>query len=207
VKRRSALVVAIAMLGTAVVSNGGTATAETKTTYDPSREGSSAAGDQPGDAPIFGGNHGYTNQLFKAVRDDYRQPRLVKMGCGGDSALGMIVGDVGCAPLIYQHDSQPDEAVAFRTAHLGDVPFNTNDWANRPANLANTCCSSRVVTAVIPDFPLSWMTHTGPIVIEPRTPLLGLAQMTWYLQECPDGSYAYIAGSAGAIVTGVAVSP
>jgi len=80
-----------------------------------------------GDSLAAGADKQYPDQLFKAVRDDYKQLRLVKMGCGGETALGMIVGDVGCAPGIYAHGSQLNEALAFLQAHPGEVAFITID--------------------------------------------------------------------------------
>lgn len=95
-KHPSGLLVAIVMLAAALVATAGTASAASKVTYYLSLGDSWAAGYQPGDDPVLGGSHGYADQLFKAVRGDYQQLRLVKMGCGGETALGMIVGDVGC---------------------------------------------------------------------------------------------------------------
>jgi hypothetical protein len=66
-----------------------------------------------GDSLAAGADKQYPDQLFKAVREDYKQLKLVKLGCGGETALGMIVGSVGCAPGIYAHGSQLNEAVAF----------------------------------------------------------------------------------------------
>jgi lysophospholipase L1-like esterase len=116
-KRFFGLLVAVVVLTAAFVGAAGTASAASKATYYLSL----------GDSLAGGAAKQYPDQLFNAVRDDYKQLRLVKMGCGGETALGMIVGDVGCAPGIYEHGSQLNQAVAFLQAHPGEVAFITID--------------------------------------------------------------------------------
>jgi lysophospholipase L1-like esterase len=116
-RRLSRLLITVAVVTTGVAGTTGSAHAASKVTYYLSLGDSLAAGEQ----------HQYPDQLFKGVRDDFKQLRLVKMGCGGETALGMIVGDVGCAPGIYPHGSQLAEAVAFLQDHAGQVAFITID--------------------------------------------------------------------------------
>jgi lysophospholipase L1-like esterase len=116
-KRLFGFLMAVAMSVAALVGTASSASAASKATYYLSLGDSLAAGEAKQ----------YPDQLFKAIRGEYTQLRLVKMGCGGETALGMIVGDVGCAPGIYEHGSQLNEAVAFLQAHLGEVAFITID--------------------------------------------------------------------------------
>jgi lysophospholipase L1-like esterase len=116
-KRFFGRLVAVVVFATAFVGTAGTASAASKATYYLSL----------GDSLAAGAAKQYPDQLFNAARNDYKQLRLVKMGCGGETALGMIVGDIGCAPGIYEHGSQLNEAVAFLQAHPGEVAFITID--------------------------------------------------------------------------------
>jgi hypothetical protein len=49
------------------------------------------------------------------------------MGCGGETALGMIVGNIGCAHGIYEQGSQLNGARVFLQAHADEVAFITID--------------------------------------------------------------------------------
>jgi lysophospholipase L1-like esterase len=73
-----------------------------------------------------GYNQGYPDQLLKLVRAPSEQPRLVKLGCGGETTTTMIVGSPWCGAL-FPAGSQLAEAVAFLRAHRGEVAFVTID--------------------------------------------------------------------------------
>jgi len=71
-----------------------------------------------------GYNQGYANQLFKAVRGRYEQLRLLKLGCGGETTLTMVLGAPWCG---FPAGSQLAQAEAFLSAHPGEVAFITID--------------------------------------------------------------------------------
>jgi lysophospholipase L1-like esterase len=73
-----------------------------------------------------GYNQGYPDQLLKLVRAPSEQPRLVKLGCGGETTTTMIVGSPWCGAF-FPAGSQLAEAVAFLRAHRGEVAFVTID--------------------------------------------------------------------------------
>jgi lysophospholipase L1-like esterase len=73
-----------------------------------------------------GYNQGYADQLLKLVRQPSEQPRLVKLGCGGETTTTMIVGSAWCGSG-FPAGSQLAEAVAFLRAHRGEVAFVTLD--------------------------------------------------------------------------------
>lgn len=73
-----------------------------------------------------GYNQGYPDQLLKLVRTPSEQPRLVKLGCGGETTTTMIVGSPWCGAL-FPARSQLAEAVTFLRAHRGEVALVTID--------------------------------------------------------------------------------
>lgn len=73
---------------------------------------------------VDGYAQGYANQLFKAVRDRYEQLRLVKLGCGGETTLTMVLGAPWCG---FTAGSQLAEAEQFLNAHHGEIAFVTID--------------------------------------------------------------------------------
>jgi hypothetical protein len=62
--------------------------------------------------------------LFKAVRDRYEQLRLIKLGCGGETTLTMVLGAPRCG---FASGSQLAEAEQFLDAHSGEIAFVTID--------------------------------------------------------------------------------
>jgi lysophospholipase L1-like esterase len=105
------------------------ASAASKATYYVSVGDSLAQGYQPIGGPfsplgVDGYAQGYADQLFKAVRDRYEQLRLVKLGCGGETTLTMVVGAPWCG---FTAGSQLAEAEQFLNAHHGEIAFVTID--------------------------------------------------------------------------------
>lgn len=102
--------------------------ASTKATYYLSLGDSLAQGYQPIGGPWSpsappGYNQGYTDQLFKLMRDRYPQLREVKLGCGGETTTTFRFGGI-CS---YEHRSQLADAAAFLTEHGTEVAFVTID--------------------------------------------------------------------------------
>ena len=83
--------------------------------------------------PIGGLTHGYTDEVFKAIRGDFDQSRHIKLGCGGETVASMI--DTAVAGFCLYPDgafdtrSQLDVAVDFLGAHPGKVELITIDIA------------------------------------------------------------------------------
>jgi lysophospholipase L1-like esterase len=105
------------------------ASAAGKATYYVSVGDSLAQGYQPIGGPssplgVEGYAQGYANQLFKAVRNRYAQLRLVKLGCGGETTLTMVVGAPWCG---FPAGSQLAQAEEFLNAHRGEIAFVTID--------------------------------------------------------------------------------
>jgi lysophospholipase L1-like esterase len=71
-----------------------------------------------------GYNQGYANQLFKAVRGRYEQLQLVKLGCGGETTLTMVLGAPWCG---FPAGSQLAQAEEFLSAHSSEIAFITID--------------------------------------------------------------------------------
>jgi len=105
------------------------ASAASKATYYVSVGDSLAQGYQPIGGPfsplgVDGYAQGYADQLFKAVRDRYEQLRLIKLGCGGETTLTMVLGAPRCG---FASGSQLAEAEQFLDAHSGEIAFVTID--------------------------------------------------------------------------------
>jgi lysophospholipase L1-like esterase len=105
------------------------ASAASRATYYVSVGDSLAQGYQPIGGPpsplgIDGYAQGYANQLFKAVRDRYEQLQLVKLGCGGETTLTMVLGAPWCG---FAAGSQLAQAEEFLSAHRGEIAFVTID--------------------------------------------------------------------------------
>jgi lysophospholipase L1-like esterase len=120
-----ALVAAVGVLAASTSA----ASAASKATYYVSVGDSLAQGYQPIGGPYrplgtVGYNQGYANQLFKAVRDRYEQLQLVKLGCGGETTLTMVLGAFWCG---FPAGSQLAQAEQFLNAHRGEIAFVTID--------------------------------------------------------------------------------
>jgi lysophospholipase L1-like esterase len=121
---------AIVAIAAALAATAPRALAAGKATYYVSVGDSLAQGYQPIGGPysplgVDGYAQGYANQLFKAVRDRYEQLRLVKLGCGGETTLTMVVGAPWCG--FPNGKSQLDLAVDFIESHPGEIAFVTID--------------------------------------------------------------------------------
>jgi lysophospholipase L1-like esterase len=123
-----------------------------------------------------GYNQGYADQLLKLVRTPSGQPRLVKLGCGGETTTTMIVGSPWCRAF-FAAESQLAEAVTFLRAHRGEVALVTidiggNDVANpdgggAPAVQANLpTILSALRDAAGPSVPIVGMTYYNPFFVE-----------------------------------------
>lgn len=69
-------------------------------------------------------HQGYADQLFKIVRSEIAQLRLVKLGCGGETSDSFINGVDFCP---FPEGSQLAQAVDFLRSHPGQVRFVTID--------------------------------------------------------------------------------
>jgi lysophospholipase L1-like esterase len=121
------IVVVVAALSALAATSA--ASAASKATYYVSVGDSLAQGYQPIGGPPSplgddGYAQGYANQLFKAVRDGYEQLQLVKLGCGGETTLTMVLGAPWCG---FATGSQLAEAEQFLNAHRGEIAFVTID--------------------------------------------------------------------------------
>jgi lysophospholipase L1-like esterase len=125
----STLLLALAAVAGALAATAPGALAASKATYYVSVGDSLAQGYQPIGGPfsalgVEGYAQGYANQLFKAVRDRYEQLRLVKLGCGGETTLSMVLGAPQCS---FPAGSQLAQAEAFLSSHRGEIAFITID--------------------------------------------------------------------------------
>jgi lysophospholipase L1-like esterase len=120
---------ALAVVASALAAAAPGALAASKATYYVSVGDSLAQGYQPIGGPpsplgVDGYAQGYANQLFKAVRERYPQLQLVKLGCGGETTLTMVVGAPWCG---FPAGSQLAQAEEFLSAHRGEIAFITID--------------------------------------------------------------------------------
>ncbi len=99
----------------------GPATASSKPTYYLSL-GDSVAGSAQ---PIGGEKSGYTEAVYKAIRDDHAQLEHVKLGCGGETTASMI--DTSRAGFCRYPGNQLDVAAEFLAAHPGQIALITID--------------------------------------------------------------------------------
>ena len=81
--------------------------------------------------PNGGLTHGYTEEVFKAIRRDFDQLRHIKLGCGGETAASMIDTTVAGFCLYpdgaFDTQSQLDVAVDLLADHPGNVAVITID--------------------------------------------------------------------------------
>jgi lysophospholipase L1-like esterase len=126
------LLLALAMLGGALVGAAGTAKAHASTTYYLALGDSVAAGcsnafpDVNRFVPNSCGGRGYDDQLAEMVHAEFPSLHVVNLACGGETAGSMI--SVVRAECFYPHPpqgTQLDVAVAFLEAHPGQIAFIT----------------------------------------------------------------------------------
>jgi lysophospholipase L1-like esterase len=185
-------VAAVALLAAATPS----AFAASKATYYVSVGDSLAQGYQPIGGPYSplgedGYNHGYANELFKAVRSQYEQLQLVKLGCGGETTRSMVLGTGSFCT--YDAGSQLAEAEAFLTAHQGEIAFITIDlgandvfqFGDQAFAIISTYLPqilARLRAAAGPDVPIIGMNYYG----------VGLPEV-WYTTQSVAAVQAYAA--------------
>jgi len=75
--------------------------------------------------PIGGLTSGYSEAVYKAVRNDHQQLQHVKLGCGGETTGSMI--DTTQAGSCRYPGNQLDVAVEFITAHPSQIALITID--------------------------------------------------------------------------------
>jgi lysophospholipase L1-like esterase len=137
-RRLIGVVTATALLVAAFVVTADSASFASNATYYLALGDSLAAGCQPIGPPFcFGrdfsvteldqGSQGYTDQLFKAVRDNYTSLRLINRSCGGETTESMIVGRAAGSICTYPEGSQLNSAVTFLQSHRGEIAFITID--------------------------------------------------------------------------------
>ncbi len=137
-KRLIVFLTAMAAFVAGLLATADTVPAASKATYYLALGDSLAAGCQPIGPPFcFGrdfsvteldqGSQGYTDQLFKAVRDNYTELQLVNRSCGGETTNSMIVGRAAGSICTYPEGSQLNSAVSFLQSHRGEIAFITID--------------------------------------------------------------------------------
>jgi hypothetical protein len=106
-------------------------------------------------------DEGYTNQLFAKLRQQDTKLEMVELGCGGETAVSMIHGDLpgvgSCGPpqaydFWYPHGgTQLAEAEHFLRTHRGetrvltiDIGGNDAQNANCAANADPAACNARL---------------------------------------------------------------
>jgi lysophospholipase L1-like esterase len=147
--------------------------AASKATYYLSVGDSLAQGYQPVGGPpsspigIDGYAQGYADQLFNDVRGRYEQLRLVKLGCGGETTVSMVLGAPWCGFLA---GSQLAQAEQFLGAHRGEIAFVTidigaNDFLGDPDHASATILTylpqilARLRAAAGPGVPIIGMSY------------------------------------------------
>jgi lysophospholipase L1-like esterase len=155
------------------------ASAASKATYYVSVGDSLAQGYQPIGGPFSplgteGYAQGYANQLFTSIRDRYEQLRLVKLGCGGETTLTMVLGAAYCG---FSTGSQLAQAEAFLNAHRGEVALVTIDIGGNDVLQYGDQAVPTILT-YMPQILARLRAATGPEV-----PIVG---MTYYAVGLPD---------------------
>ena len=142
--------------------------------------------------PTFDDTHGYAEQLHGDLKQQDRKLRLVKLGCGGETAATFVTGlPGGCVPRfmyprrIYPHGgTQLAEAVHFLHAHgqkvsLVTIDIGGNDVAACVAALDTGCFQSGMASvqerlpgilaalrdAAGPEVPIVGMTYYDPFSV------------------------------------------
>lgn len=210
-KRRLGLLLAMVLLAPAFVWTASSASAASGTSYYLALGDSLAASCQPTGPPFcFGyyvtetgvGGQGYTDLLYKAVRGNYADLRLVNRSCGGESTGSMIVGRAAGSVCTYPEGSQLSSAVTFLQAHRGEIAFITIDLGGndilRPdmGNCfdANTgLLGEACVQAQLPAIGTNLATILGALsAAAPGVPVLGMSYYDpflgyWVLVPGPTG--------------------
>ena len=153
-----------------------------------------AAGWQPD--PLTGQpgltNQGYTDQLFRRLRDAVPGLQHEKMGCPGETTTTMIAGGNPAAALCsIEYGSQLNDALAFLAAHPGQVAFITidigvNDVLSCLANADPAgCAATRIQTVVVPN--LAMIVGTLRAATANAVPIVGMNYYNPYLATWLEG--------------------
>jgi lysophospholipase L1-like esterase len=171
--RRLKSLLALAAVASALPTTAPGAPGASKATYYVSVGDSLAEGYQPIGGPpgaslgVDGYEQGYANQLFRAVRSRYEQLQLVKLGCGGETTMSMVLGAPWCG---FPAGSQLAQAEQFLSAHRGAIAFVTldigaNDFLGDPDHAGETIPTylpqilARLRAAAGPGVPIIGMTY------------------------------------------------
>jgi lysophospholipase L1-like esterase len=133
-------------------------------------------------------DRGYADQFYALIRRRYRDLRLAKLGCPGETTRTMIRG----RHCPYPAGSQLAQAVTFLHRHRGHVPLITVDIG---ANDRRSCFTDPVHVQVPPcsTGPSSPTAANLTLILArlraasgPRTLIMG---MTYYAPELPEWRY------------------
>jgi lysophospholipase L1-like esterase len=140
-------------------------------------------------------DEGYADQLFDIIEPDFRQLRLVKLGCSGETTTTMIAGGI----CNYPRKSQLAEAVRFLHAHKDKVELVTIDVGVNDILSAgcivgteiDVTCLQAVFFQVSVNLPviLSAMSEAAA----PETPILGMNYYNPFLAS-------WLTGPAGEVL-------
>jgi len=208
-KRLIGLLMATTMLVAAFVGTADSASAASKATYYLALGDSLASGCQPIGPPFcFGrdfsvteldqGSQGYTDQLFKAVRDNYTELRLVNRSCGGETTDSMIVGPAAGSICTYPEGSQLNSAVSFLQSHRGEIAFITidvgaNDILGPCFDPSTGLLDGACVQAQLPTIGANLATILGALAAAaPGVPIAGMSYYDPFL-----GYWVLVPGSVG----------
>jgi lysophospholipase L1-like esterase len=181
------IVSAVVVAATAVTACSGTATpsgpgaAGAPASYYLALGDSLSQGVQPNAAGVsVDTGHGYSDQVYAALRLRYPSLRLIKLGCQGETTSTMINGGI-CR---YPGGSQLADATAFLRAHRGHVLLVTIDiGANDPEDCGSHQGLGKIASCFGTDVPRV-VSNLTTIVARLRAaagPNVRIVGMTYYL--------------------------
>jgi lysophospholipase L1-like esterase len=189
-------VVLAAVVVASVLATTSAASAASKATYYVSVGDSLAQGYQPIGGPLSplgvdGYAQGYANQLFKAIRHRYEQLQLVKLGCGGETTLTMVLGAAYCG---FSTGSQLAQAEEFLNAHRGEIALITIDVGANDTFQYGDQATATILTylpqilaglrsAAGPDVPIVGMSYYGVGLPEVWNTTHDLSQLQAYIAQ------------------------
>jgi lysophospholipase L1-like esterase len=128
-------------------------------------------------------NDGYADQLFDIIEPQYREIRVVKLGCPGETTTTMMSGGL----CTYPKGSQLAEAVSFLRAHKDKVELVTIDMG------VNDILAAGCIVGTNVDFPcifgaLDEIAVNLPVILsvlreatDPETPIVGMNYYNTFL--------------------------
>lgn len=126
---------------------------------------------------------GYADQLFDIIEPQYREIRLVKLGCPGETTTTMMAG----GKCLYPKGSQLAEAVSFLHAHkdkveLVTIDMGVNDIISRDCIVGTDVdyqCISDALDEIAVNLPviLSALREAA----DPETPIVGMNYYNTFL--------------------------